>query len=182
VGCIIIAMSAPEDAKRLSDMLLRQGISTDAICTRSSEVLQRVHERDSGILICGKRLKDMSYAELSGYLPDYYGMIVITKDMNLDFYAQNIFFLQSPFKSKDLVGTIDMISSQQNLRIRKNKGKPPGRNSEEKEIINKAKLLLMERNQMSEPDAYRYIQKCSMDSGNTMLETAQMIILLSEDR
>ena len=181
MGCIIIAMPVLEDAKKISEMLLRQGIATDATCTLSSEVLQRVHERDSGILICGKKLKDMNYAELSGYLPDYFGMIVISKDI-LDFYAQNIFFLQSPFKIKDLVGTINMISTQNNLRIRKNKGKPPARSNEEKEIINKAKMLLMDRNQMSEPDAYRYIQKCSMDSGNTMLETAQMILLLSEDR
>lgn len=182
MGCIIIAMPVREDAQKIADMLMRQGIQTDAVCTLSSEVLSKVHERDSGILICGKRLKDMGYAELSGYLPDYYAMIVISKDMMLDFYAQNIFFLQSPFKLKDLIGTIDMISQQHNLRIRRNKGKPPGRTNEEKEIIKQAKELLMNRNQMSEPDAYRYIQKCSMDSGNTMLETAQMIILLSNDR
>lgn len=180
MGCIIVAMPVLEDAKKISEMLMRQGIATDAVCSLSSEVLHKAHERDSGIVICGKKLKDMNYAELSGYLPDYFGMIVISKDV-LEFYAQNIFFVQSPFKIKDLIGTMNMISAQNHLRIRKNKGKPPSRSNEEREIINKAKLLLMERNQMSEPDAYRYIQKCSMDSGNTMLETAQMILLLAED-
>jgi response regulator NasT len=29
---------------------------------------------------------------------------------------------------------------------------------------------------MSEPEAFRYIQKCSMDSGNTMVESALMVL------
>ena len=37
----------------------------------------------------------------------------------------------------------------------------------------------MERNNMSEREAHRYIQKCSMDSGTNMVETAWMIISLS---
>ena len=47
-----------------------------------------------------------------------------------------------------------------------------------REIINQAKALLMERNNMTEEEAHRYIQKCSMDSGTNMLETAQMVISL----
>ena len=34
---------------------------------------------------------------------------------------------------------------------------------------------------MTEPEAFRYIQKCSMDSSTNMVETAQMIILLQVD-
>ena len=45
-------------------------------------------------------------------------------------------------------------------------------------LILKAKALLMERNTMTEPEAYRYIQKCSMDNGTSLTETAQMIISL----
>ena len=31
---------------------------------------------------------------------------------------------------------------------------------------------------MSEEEAHRYMQKCSMDSGNNMVETAKMIFAL----
>ena len=44
--------------------------------------------------------------------------------------------------------------------------------------MDQAKKLLMERNGMSENEAHRYIQKCSMDSGTNMVETAQMVISL----
>ena len=35
-----------------------------------------------------------------------------------------------------------------------------------------------ERNSMTEEEAHRYIQKCSMDSGTNLVETAQMVISL----
>ena len=46
------------------------------------------------------------------------------------------------------------------------------------DLINEAKALLMERNNMTESEAHRYIQKCSMDSGTNLVETSQMIISL----
>ena len=48
----------------------------------------------------------------------------------------------------------------------------------ERAVIERAKALLMERNHMTEEEAHRYVQKCSMDSGNSIVETAQMIISL----
>ena len=48
--------------------------------------------------------------------------------------------------------------------------------------IDKAKLLLMDRNDMTEPEAFRYIQKTSMDMGRTMVESAEMILMLNWDR
>ena len=46
--------------------------------------------------------------------------------------------------------------------------------------IDRAKELLMQKNKMSEPEAYRYIQKTSMDSGVSMAETAQMLLDLMD--
>lgn len=34
---------------------------------------------------------------------------------------------------------------------------------------------------MTEQDAFRYIQKCSMDSGNTMVESATMVLSIYAD-
>ena len=48
---------------------------------------------------------------------------------------------------------------------RRKKTQPKRRTAEEEKIINKAKALLMERNQMTENDAHKYIQKLSMDRG-----------------
>ena len=50
------------------------------------------------------------------------------------------------------------------------------RGEEEKKILWEAKAVLMERNHMTEEEAHRYIQKCSMDSGTSLTETAQMVL------
>lgn len=34
----------------------------------------------------------------------------------------------------------------------------------------------MNRNNMTEEEAHRYIQKCSMDSGTNLVETSQMVL------
>ena len=34
----------------------------------------------------------------------------------------------------------------------------------------------MGRNHMTEEEAHRYLQKCSMDSGTNMVETAMMVL------
>ena len=49
---------------------------------------------------------------------------------------------------------------------------------EERKLIQDAKTLLMDRNHMTEEEAHRYIQKCSMDSGNSLVETARMVFSL----
>ena len=66
-------------------------------------------------------------------------------------------------------------------RIKKEKKKPKPRSEKEQNYISNAKRLLMEKNQMTEEEAYRHIQKCSMDSGTNMVETAQMLLMLMYD-
>ena len=36
----------------------------------------------------------------------------------------------------------------------------------------------MSRNHMTEEQAHKYIQKCSMDSGTNLVETAQMVLAM----
>jgi response regulator NasT len=70
-----------------------------------------------------------------------------------------------------------MVQSQARIR-RKQRLRPKERSMEEQNLIMRAKELLMERNNMTESEAHRYIQKCSMDSGTNLVETAQMVISL----
>lgn len=57
---------------------------------------------------------------------------------------------------------------------------PKKRTEREKKIISDAKNLLMERNHLSEEEAHKYIQKLSMDSGNNLVETAEMILIFDD--
>jgi len=179
MGSILIVMPKSDDAYHISDMLSRRGQMMDVeVCQTAADVLRISHDRDYGVVICTKQLRDMSYMELAGYLPEYFGVIVLTKDPELDTYEDNIIKLIMPFKPSELLSTIEMVTSVFVRRIRKKGNIPIKRSNAERQIIEDAKRLLMERNAMSEPEAFRYIQKCSMDTGRTMVESAQMILVI----
>ena len=52
---------------------------------------------------------------------------------------------------------------------------------DEQEMIAEAKALLMERNNMTEEEAHRYLQKNSMDSGTNIVETAEMVLSIMNE-
>jgi response regulator NasT len=81
-----------------------------------------------------------------------------------------------PIKTHDLVNTLQMMTYQYQKRKKKDKDKPRARTEEEKATIQKAKRILMDRNNMSEEEAHRYLQKSSMDSGTNLAEMAEMVI------
>ena len=87
--------------------------------------------------------------------------------------------LPMPLKVQDLLNTLEMMMVQYRRWKKKQKNKPKVRSEGEKRTIRKAKELLMERNQMTEEEAHRYIQKISMDSATNLVETAEMLLELN---
>ena len=81
-----------------------------------------------------------------------------------------------PLKVHELLSTVEMMYCAENQRRKKKSSHPKARSEKEKLTIHKAKEILMARNNMTEQEAHRYIQKCSMESGTSLTETAQMII------
>ena len=106
-------------------------------------------------------------------------MLLISSPSRLGGQAPgNVICLPMPLKVHDLISTLEMMVQAQVRIRRKMKSRPRERSSEERRLIDEAKALLMERNNMTESEAHRYIQKCSMDSGTNLVETAQMVISL----
>ncbi len=91
---------------------------------------------------------------------------------------EDVVCLPMPLKVHDLVSTVEMMSQALTRSRKRRQQQPRQRDEGEKKLIGQAKRLLMERNGMSEEEAHRYIQKCSMDSGTNLIETAQMVISL----
>ena len=180
MGSILIAMPRAEDANKIAGLVQRSGLLYDTeVCSTGSEVLRIANERDYGVAICSKRMRDMSYLELSGYLPTYFGLILITADASLETYSERCVKLMQPLKRSDLMATIEMLTHGFERSRRKSRQQiKKQRSDEEQKLIDQAKKLLMERNGMSEPEAFRYLQKNSMDFGRTMVESAQMILAM----
>lgn len=174
---ILIAFPKIEDAEKIKSLLLRNGYEVDAVCITGAQAISIANERDGGIVICGYRLPDMLYRELNGYLPKGFELLLLASAAKLSENTDgNLISLTLPIKIKDLLSTLQLMTYNYYRRKKKESSVPKQRTQEEKETIQKAKLVLMERNKMSEEEAYRYIQKTSMDSGTNMVEMAEMIL------
>lgn len=177
MGSIVLCMPKYEDSNHIAEIIKRSGVFLQTYsCINGNEVLRKVSEQEVSVVICTKKMQDMGYEELSTYLPATVNMILLTKDAGMASFSSNIVRIMMPFKVDDLIGTLRMLVPDAFSVRRKKK---PERSVEERNMIDNAKQLLMNRNSMSEPEAFRYIQKTSMDTGRTMLESAQMIIMLN---
>ena len=158
---------------------MKNGFPVIAVCTSGAQVLAQLDDLNSGIIVCGYRLTDMLYSELYDCMSLEFSMLMISSPNKWSSGTpEQVVCLPMPLKVHDLIGTLEMIVQAQTRRRKKLRQQPKQRDEKERAIINQAKALLMERNNMTEEEAHRYIQKCSMDSGTNMLETAQMVISL----
>lgn len=178
---VIVVFPKMEDAQSIRNLLVRSGINVLAVCTTGAQALQYTDELDDGIIVCGYRFSDMMYSELHEYLPQHFEMLLVASQRLLQNCMDNdIVCVTMPIKANDLINTISMISQTIMRRRKKMRLKPRARSGEDQQILVEAKQLLMNRNNMSEEEAHRYIQKCSMDTGTNMPETAQMILALMQ--
>ncbi len=177
---IIVAFPKLEDAKNLRKLLIRNGYDISMVCDSGAQIVSAVNELDGGIVICGYRFSDMHFSEISEYLPKSFQMLLLASPAKLaENDMRDLVCLAMPFKVQDLLNTIEMMMVQYRRWKKKQKNKPRVRTEREKRTITLVKELLMDRNQMTEEEAHRYIQKLSMDSGNNMVDTAEMILELN---
>lgn len=181
MGTILIALPKRDDAERLASKLRERGSPEDiVICHTAADILRTSNNREFGVAICTKSLVDMGYADLLSYMPPTFGMIVLTKDASLEVLSDRMVRIQLPFRVGEIRSTIETLNHNLYYRFRKRKKTVPKRSEAEQQIIDEAKQLLINKKGLSEPEAYRYIQKNSMDAGRTFVESARMILLLNQ--
>lgn len=176
---IIIALPKLEEAKGIRSILMKNGFFVTAVCTTGAQALSQTDELNDGIIVCGYKLTDMMYSELHECLPEGFDMLLMASSnvMN-ECLDNNIVCLTMPIKVHELLDTVSMMCQAIQRRRKKARQQPKARSEKDTALIKEAKELLMIRNNMTEEEAHRYIQKCSMDSGTNMVETAQMILAM----
>ena len=174
---IIVAFPKAENGKNIKNVLVRNGYQVVCVCTNGAQVIQEANGLQDGIVVCTYKLSDMIYQELVECLPPGFDTIVIsTKDQWVENGTPGIVGLAVPLKIHELLSTVEMVSYNLERKRRKRRQAPRERTKEEQELVDRAKAILMERNQMTEDEAHRYLQKTSMDNGTSFTETAQMIL------
>lgn len=176
---IIIALPRIEDARGIKNVLVRGGFTVTGICTAGAQAISLADGLHDGIILSSYKLTDMIYSELYECLPPGFEMLLLASAHLLgQCEGSGIMCLSMPLKTGDLLNTMGMMAEAIARRRRKARLEPRKRNAAEQARVQEAKELLMARNHMSEEEAYRYLQKCSMDSGVTMVETALMVLAM----
>lgn len=176
---VIVVFPKLEDGKKIRSILVRNGINVDAVCTSGAQALENVNKFNEGIVVCSYRFTDMYYTQLKQDMPAGFDMLLVASQSNwMDAEDNTVIKIATPLKLYDLLNTMHMMFEAQNRRRKKLRNAPKVRTEEETRIIKEAKSVLMDRNNMTESEAHAYLQKCSMDSGTNIVETAHMVICL----
>ena len=185
---LIVVFPNKDNATNIRNLLARGGMDVIGVCTTGAQAMHYADTVDDGIVVCGYRMKDMMYTQLREYLPESFEMLLVaSQDKWSSGDVEGIVGLSTPIKVYDLLNTVNMMLQSMDRRRKKRRKELKNRDPKQQETIRKAKeltnkpfgvniMLLMTRNNMSEEEAHRYLQKSSMDSGTNMVETAEMVL------
>lgn len=170
----ILAIQDAALSESIARILARSGIEIRLVCRSGQEAIRAVRRMGGGIVICSSRLTDMTADELAETIGSDGLFLVLAKTHDLDYLNnENMFRVPLPVKSGELVGCLRILLQ---LDEHAALAKIPRRTDEDKELINQAKLTLISKNDMTEDQAYRFIQKRSMETSTPMAEVAKMIL------
>ena len=119
MSSIVIALPKIEDAKKIRSVLERHGFTVASVCSTASSALSNASELGSGVLICGHRLPDMNYLDLSECLPRDFEILLLASARVICEVPSSILSVEMPIKAGDLVNTVSMILMQQERKRRK---------------------------------------------------------------
>ncbi|MFT4126006.1 MAG: response regulator [Gordonia sp. (in: high G+C Gram-positive bacteria)] len=86
-------------------------------------------------------------------------------------------YLVKPFTKADLVPAIEVaVSRYQELRTLEREVTTMQERLETRKLVERAKGLLMEKQALTEPEAFKWIQRAAMDRRTTMKAVAQVVV------
>lgn len=175
---ILVVFPNPDNGRAIKSLLIRSGFSVTAVCTTGAQAMAALDDLGEGIVVCGYKFPDMMYNELRENLPPEFEMMLVAGRANLqDAAGDNVVCVEMPIKGQDLVDTLSMMVQACERKKKRRRLQPKMRSEADKAVIAQAKKLLMERNNMTEGEAHKYLQKMSMDTGTGLVEAAQMVVV-----
>ena len=180
---IIIADSKENSRKSLRDTLQRAGYLVQAEALNAPDLLRKVRRILPDLVIMDFNLEGASPMEIAGILEDdnLSSVLVLTGDSG-NRRLDDIAHIQKPYTEETLISVIELsllyrnkvVSMQHEVDRLKD-------NLNNRKCTEKAKGIIMSSQGLSENEAYRMMQKQSMDQAMSMKELAQGIIKADEN-
>lgn len=169
---VIVAFERQSNCDRLREILEGTGEFSCLVCRSAAQVKRAVHKLRLDIVVCGFKLADQSCESMYHDLPQRCSVLMVAPQAQLELCAApGIFKLPAPVGRKSLLASVRMLA-----QLAQTDQAPARRSQEEKELVARAKALLMEQDGMTEAEAHRWLQKRSMDHGARLADTARQVL------
>lgn len=164
---IAVAFSGEEGRQILCRMLETRGFSVRFRCRTGAEAIRAVKMMGGGTVVCAARLSDMSAGEIAEALGSGASVIAVGRPAQLEACGSAPFaLLPVPLGADALAQAVQSALARDNDRV-------PVRSDGDREIVARAKALLMQRDSLTEPEAHRFLQRAAMARGVKMAVIAR---------
>jgi len=184
---VVVDDHAPSRAA-VAEAVIAQGGQVKGNGSRVQDVVHLVGKHRPDVVIMAVGLPDGDGVEAarqvmaSGACP----VVMLTSHTDTAVAARAIAagvlaFLVKPLRAEEVGPALDVaVSRFRELSAMRQENEALKRTLETRKLIERAKGILMQRLGLSEPDAFRRIQKTAMDSRRPMAEVAQALLLTEE--
>ncbi|MDP4177891.1 MAG: ANTAR domain-containing protein [Bacillota bacterium] len=176
---IIIALNNIETANKIKGLLLQENYNVIAICNSGNELIRLAMQYSPDLVLVEYKYKDMSLLDIYETLSDITSFLAIVNEPYKSYIEEDtdIYCIGTKISNMILTNAISLIF-QSKRRIEKLRGQVEKleHSLEDRKLIEKAKGKLMQTSGITENEAYRYMQKISMDSGKRMKDIAILIL------
>lgn len=182
---ILVAMNNDASITKLKSILLETGYTVIDLAKDGHECLRKSRALRPDIVILDYNLPlmngyDVAKVTIEDKISDAIVLVTEVQKSLMDGLKseRGFAYLTKPLNKPGLINTIDlMFKSKKRIRELESEIEELKASLDTRKEVEKAKGLLMRHLNLSEPEAFKRIQKQSMDRGIPMKEIAKAIIL-----
>lgn len=181
---IFIADDEPLIRADLKELLEDMGHTVVAEAVDGKEALDLIEKVNPDVVILDIKMPHIDGIQVAKKISSRFPVIFLTAYTNRELIQEakesgGMAYLSKPFREADLAPSIELAVTQfLKASELSDKVSQLKKQLENRKIIEKAKGLLMEKERLSESQAYRKLQKISMTKNKSMKEVADAIILM----
>ena len=171
---LVIAGSSEQSRAQLARLLSSSGYPVYRLCASAGELRRVLNECDDGILVLGGQVPECSADELYWDYGGHVRILLIARPPVLESCEEEgIFHLAMPTSQQAVLGAVEMLTQLHQMSL-------PKRTRNDRQTVEEAKRILMQRSGLTEPQAHRQIQQYAMNHGMKMADCASQILERAE--
>ena len=168
----------------LREMLTEEGFDVVGEAADGEAAVEQARALKPDLVICDVKMPKMDGITAAGLIAGerIAPVVILTAFSQRDLIerardAGAMAYLVKPFQKRDLLPAIEMATSRfAEIRALEGEVETLSERLETRKLVERAKGVLMVEHKLSEPDAFKWIQRAAMDNRTTMKAVAEVVL------